>query len=215
MKKATISVSFLTADFSKIEEEIKSIATTGVDWIHCDVMDGKFVPNTTFDWTLIEKINQWTDLPLDVHLMISNPEDCVENYCKAGADVITFHFESTQKPLEVIEKIKKHGKKAGIAVNPSTSTNELKPYLDLIDMALVMSVIPGFPKQKFILHTLDRIENLRKLNPELLIEVDGGIYPHNVQEVYNAGCDVVVAGNAIFSQEDRPLAVKLLRGNRI
>ena len=171
-----IAPSILSSDFSKLEEEIKAVEKAGADLLHLDVMDGHFVPNITFGAPVIRSIRKCTKLPFDVHLMIENPEKYIDDFLNSGADIITFHIESTGKILENIEKIKKSGKKVGISLKPKTDLNEILPFLDKIDVVLVMSVEPGFSGQKFIFSTVEKIKKLRKFIDEkklsTLIEVD-------------------------------------------
>ncbi|GIW25254.1 ribulose-phosphate 3-epimerase [Meiothermus sp.] len=208
MPKLLVAPSILTADFARLGEQIREAEAAGVDWIHLDVMDGRFVPNLTFGPLVVEAIRRVTRLPLDVHLMIVEPERYLKDFAQAGADWITVHFEATPHAHRAVQQIKELGKKAGLALNPATPLEAMLPLLPELDLALLMSVNPGFGGQKYIPGSTERIRRLRglrdHLNPSCLIEVDGGIKPENVAEVYRAGVDVVVAGSALFN--NRPVA---------
>ncbi len=211
MKKVFISPSILTADFARLAEECKSLHKSGADWIHCDVMDGIFVPNLTFGMPIVASLRKCVVLPLDVHLMITEPKRYVEQFAKAGADIITFHIESTNDVIGTIELIKKYGKKVGLSIKPNTPVEELLPYKGMFDMILVMSVEPGFGGQSFIEGSLQKIATARQLFPDVLIEVDGGISSKNSANVVQAGANVLVAGSAIFNATNRSEAIDLLR----
>ena len=212
MKKVFISPSILTADFARLEQECKSLQKSGADWIHCDVMDGVFVPNLTFGMPILSSIRKCVVLPLDVHLMIVEPKRYVEQFAKAGADIITFHVEATKYPAEVIQQIKATGAKAGIVLNPRTPVEVVYPFIKDVDMVLVMTVEPGFGGQKFMTPCLSKIKQLAAWKEELGldydIEVDGGININNAREVVEAGATVVVAGSAVFEKEDIGAAAK-------
>ncbi len=203
--------SILTADLARLKEAIEEAQAAGVDWIHLDVMDGLFVPNLTFGPILVEAVRRVTSLPLDVHLMIVQPERYLEDFAQAGADHITVHFEATYHPHRAVQKVKELGKKAGLAVNPATPLEAFEPLLPELDLALLMSVNPGFGGQRYIPTATPRLRRLKemrdRLNPGCLIEVDGGVNRKTVAEVYRAGADVVVAGSALFN--DRPVAENL------
>ncbi len=203
--------SILTADLSRLAEAIGEAEAAGVDWIHLDVMDGVFVPNLTFGPLLVEAVRRVTALPLDVHLMIVNPERYLEDFARAGAVLITVHYEATPHAHRAVQKIKELGKKAGLAINPATPLEAFEPLLPELDLALLMSVNPGFGGQKYIPRSTERLRRLKAmrdaLNPRCLIEVDGGVNLSTVAEVYRAGADVAVAGSALFN--DRPVAENL------
>lgn len=203
--------SILTADLTRLKEAIAEAEAAGVDWIHLDVMDGLFVPNLTFGPLLVEAVRRVTDLPLDVHLMIVQPERYLEDFAQAGADHITVHFEATYHPHRAVERVKELGKKAGLAVNPGTPLEAFEPLLPELDLALLMSVNPGFGGQRYIPTATARFKRLKemrdRLNPGCLIEVDGGVNRQTVAEVYRAGADVAVAGSALFN--GRPVAENL------
>lgn len=203
--------SILTADLARLKEQIAEAEAAGVDWIHLDVMDGVFVPNLTFGPLLVEAVRRVTALPLDVHLMIVQPERYLEDFARAGADHITVHFEATYHPHRAVQKVKELGKKAGLAVNPATPLEAFEPLLPELDLALLMSVNPGFGGQRYIPASTGRLRRLKemrdRLNPACLIEVDGGVNKDTVAEVYRAGADVAVAGSALFNR--RPVADNL------
>lgn len=203
--------SILTADLARLGEAIREAEAAGVDWIHLDVMDGVFVPNLTFGPLLVEAVRRVTALPLDVHLMIVQPERYLEDFARAGADVITVHFEATPHAHRAVQRVKELGKKAGLAVNPATPLEAFEPLLPELDLALLMSVNPGFGGQRYIPASTGRLRRLKemrdRLNPACLIEVDGGVNKDTVAEVYRAGADVAVAGSALFNR--RPVADNL------
>jgi len=203
--------SILTADLARLKEAIEEAEAAGVDWIHLDVMDGVFVPNLTFGPILVEAVRRVTRLPLDVHLMIVNPERYLEDFARAGADVITVHFEATPHAHRAVQKVKELGKKAGLAINPATPLSAFEALLPELDLALLMSVNPGFGGQKYIPQSTERLRRLKAmrdaLNPACLIEVDGGVNRATVAEVYRAGADVAVAGSALFN--DKPVRENL------
>ena len=216
MKKVQIAPSILSADFSKMGEEILSLEKSGADIVHCDVMDGVFVNNITFGIKMIEDIRKLTTLPLDCHLMIVNPEKYVERFAKAGADYITVHYEACKDNLkEVLTLIKSTGVKCGAVINPDTPVEKIADVLPLCDMVLVMSVFPGFGGQKFIPEALDKLRALRGLidglGKEILLEIDGGVHAGNVEEIKAAGADVIVAGSAVFNAENRAEMIAKLK----
>ncbi|MBO1437803.1 ribulose-phosphate 3-epimerase [Meiothermus sp. CFH 77666] len=216
MPEFLVAPSILTADFARLGEQIQEAEAAGVDWIHLDVMDGRFVPNLTFGPLVVEAIRKVTGLPLDVHLMIVEPERYLKDFAQAGADWITVHAEATPHAHRAVQQIKELGKKAGLAINPATPLEALLPLLPELDLALLMSVNPGFGGQKYIATSTERIRRLRamrdELNPGCLIQVDGGIKPENVAEVYRAGADVVVVGSALFNNQPVSDNMKKLLG---
>ncbi len=203
--------SILTADLARLKEQIEEAEAAGVDWIHLDVMDGVFVPNLTFGPLLVEAVRRVTALPLDVHLMIVQPERYLEDFARAGADYITIHVEATPHAHRAVQRVKELGKRAGLAVNPATPLEAFEPLLPELDLALLMSVNPGFGGQRYIPASTGRLRRLKemrdRLNPACLIQVDGGVNKDTVAEVYRAGADVAVAGSALFNR--RPVAENL------
>ena len=201
-----LAPSILSADFCTLGDDIAQIETGGADYIHIDVMDGVFVPNISFGFPVLKAIRKATAKCLDVHLMIVEPERYVARFAEAGADVVTFHYEATYNPKGCIEMIRNAGAKVGVSIKPATSVEGLRDILPQIDLVLIMSVEPGFGGQTFIPASLEKIAQLRALADELgtetIIEVDGGISSHNAHEVFGAGADVLVAGNAVFGAED-------------
>ena len=206
MKKIQISPSILSADFSQLGNEIKKLEQGGADLIHVDVMDGHFVPNLTIGPPVIKNLRKYTNLPFDVHLMISPVHEYIEKYADAGADIITIHPEATEDLKESINLIKKFDKKAGVSLNPKTEIETLIDEIENIDLVLVMSVNPGFGGQKFMPEVLDKIKELKKIKDKnkyhFDIEVDGGINFSNSKIVLEAGADILVSGTTVFKEND-------------
>ena len=206
MKKIQISPSILSADFSQLGNEIKRLEEGGADMIHVDVMDGHFVPNLTIGPPVIKRLRNCTKLLFDVHLMISPVHKYIEDYSKAGADIITIHPEATDNLIDSIEHIRKLNKKVGVSLNPDTKLNIIENILDKIDLVLIMSVFPGFGGQKFIPETIKKIEDLKKIKDEnnysFDIEVDGGINFSNSKDVISAGANILVSGTTIFKENN-------------
>jgi ribulose-phosphate 3-epimerase len=198
-----ISPSILSADFGNLQKEIEMLNGSCADWIHLDVMDGVFVPNISFGLPVVKAVSRLADKPLDVHLMIVNPEKYVEKFCKAGASILTVQYEACVHLHGIVQQIKSFGMKAGISLNPHTPVSSVENIIADIDLLLIMSVNPGFGGQKFIPKSLAKIGQARELitrsGSGALIEVDGGIYLENAEAIYSAGADVLVSGNAIFS----------------
>ena len=216
MKQIKIAPSILSADFSKMGEEVASLEACGADVVHCDVMDGVFVNNITFGIKMVEDIRKKTSLPLDCHLMIVHPEKYVERFAKAGADIITVHWEACQDNLkEVLELIKSTGVKCGAVINPDTPVDKIRDVIPTCDMVLVMSVFPGFGGQKFIPSALDKLREIRAVIDEsgkdIDLEIDGGVTAENVEEIKAAGANVIVAGSAVFKAADRAAMIASLK----
>jgi len=201
-----IAPSILSADFSRLGEEIRRVEDAGADWIHVDVMDGAFVPNITVGPFILEAVRKVTALPLDVHLMIERPEQYISEFADAGADIITVHFEACIHLHRTIQAIKEKGKKAGVSVNPATPLVSIKYVLDDIDLLLIMSVNPGFGGQRFIPSALEKIKKARQMvdksGAKVSIEVDGGVKLENIGEVASAGADIFVSGSGVFGTGD-------------
>ncbi|MFL0268223.1 ribulose-phosphate 3-epimerase [Candidatus Clostridium radicumherbarum] len=197
-----IAPSILSADFSILGSEVSELEKYGADFIHIDVMDGRFVPNITFGPPIIKSIKKYSRLPFDVHLMIEEPSRYIEDFVKAGADIITVHYEADKHIDRTINYIKSFNVKAAVALNPGTPVSNIKDIVKELDMVLIMSVNPGFGGQKFIDYSKDKIRELREMansnNPGLLIEVDGGIDRNNIGQIVKSGANVIVAGSAVF-----------------
>ncbi|MFD0771047.1 ribulose-phosphate 3-epimerase [Bacillus sp. CGMCC 1.60114] len=211
-----IAPSILSADFSRLGEEIKDVEKGGADYIHVDVMDGHFVPNITIGPLIVEAIRPITSLPLDVHLMIENPDQYIPAFAKAGADIITVHVEACPHLHRTIQLIKSQGIKAGVVLNPHTPVSMIEHVLEDIDMVLLMTVNPGFGGQKFIHSVLSKIKQVadmvRERNLQVEIEVDGGVNVETAKLCVEAGANVLVAGSAVYNQKDRGAAIAAIRG---
>ena len=210
-----IAPSLLSCDFSQMGQEIKRMELAKADFMHLDVMDGHFVPNITFGAPVIKTVRSYTDVPFDVHLMISEPLKYIDDFADAGADIITFHVESDSDIKETIEKIKSRGVKPGLVIKPNTPSSAVFPYLSDLYMVLIMTVEPGFGGQSFMEDMLPKVSEIRseadKVNPQLLIEVDGGIAENTIAKASKAGVDICVAGTAVFKAEDSAQAIANLK----
>lgn len=216
MTELRVAPSILSADLGRLREEIADVANAGADWIHVDVMDGRFVPNLTFGPVIVKAARAATTLPVDVHLMIVEPERYLEEFAAAGADYLSVHQETCVHLQRTLRQIRDLGKKAGVVLNPATPESTLEYVMDDVDLILVMSVNPGFGGQTFLDSQLPKLENIaRRLQQrgltEVALEIDGGIGPSTVKSVVDAGATVVVAGSAVFGQKDRRAALAALR----
>ncbi|MEW6056440.1 MAG: ribulose-phosphate 3-epimerase [Bdellovibrionota bacterium] len=215
-QKKLIAPSILSADFARLAEELKKVEQAKADWIHVDVMDGHFVPNITIGPVVVESLRKVTKLPLDVHLMIEKPDDYIPHFVKAGADIVTVHQEAIYHLHRSINLIRDLGAKAGVSINPATPVETLIDILPEVDLVLVMTVNPGFGGQKMIRSCIEKIRKLNALRKEkkldFLIEADGGIAPDTIAEISEAGCDVFVAGSAIFKAKDYAAVIDQMRG---
>lgn len=212
-----IAPSILSADFSKLGEEIKDVEKGGADYIHVDVMDGHFVPNITIGPLIVEAIRPVTALPLDVHLMIENPDQYIEAFAKAGADYITVHVEACRHLHRTIHHIKSFGVKAGVVLNPATPVNAIEHIIDDVDMVLLMTVNPGFGGQKFIHSVLPKISAVKEMADakglDIEIEIDGGVNEETAKLCIEAGANVLVAGSAVYNEVDRAQAIASIKGS--
>lgn len=213
-----VAPSILSADFADMKSAVRMLKEIKADMIHCDVMDGIFVPNITFGMKMIADIRKLTDMPLDVHLMITHPERYIEQFCQAGANIVTVHAESTEHLHRAVQNIKACGARPGVVLNPATPVEAIKYVLPDVDFVLLMSVDPGYGGQEFIPQTLDKIKELRllakKMNRKIDIEIDGGINEVTARMAEEAGADILVAGNAIFSSKNPAEFIQILRGKK-
>ncbi len=208
--KKLLAPSILSADFSNLSQQIRSVELGGADLIHCDIMDGRFVPNLTFGPIIINAVRKITNLPIDAHLMVEKPESLIDDFISAGVNYLTIHQEAVIHLHRMVEYIKSNGVKAGVSINPATPVSSLKEILEYVDLVLIMSVNPGFGGQKFIPSCLRKIKELvtirKEMNYNFLIEVDGGITKENIKEISNAGCDIFVVGWSIFGNDNKAAA---------
>jgi len=212
MSKVIISPSILSADFANLERDIKRVEKAGADWLHVDVMDGHFVPNITIGVPVVKSIKKVASIPLDVHLMIENPEKYIEPFAKAGADILTFHYEAVQDVKSVIDLIKSFGVKAGMSIKPKTNAKEVIKYLNDLDLLLVMTVEPGFGGQSFMSDCADKLPIIKQnAKDNLIIQVDGGINAETAKICTSKGANSLVAGNYVYNSQDIQKAIESLR----
>ena len=215
LEDVLVAPSILSADFTKLGQELDDISSA--DLVHYDVMDGHFVPNLTFGPDILRQVKRRTNLPVDAHLMISNPDEMVVWYLEAGADLVSFHLEAAVHAHRLVQQIKSYGAKAAIAINPATPVSSLEAILDDLDMVLVMTVNPGFGGQSFIESSITKLRALRRMmrehgvNP--LVQVDGGVSAKNAERIVEAGANVLVAGSAVFKETDRAATISAIRDN--
>ncbi|MCZ7646594.1 MAG: ribulose-phosphate 3-epimerase [Planctomycetota bacterium] len=212
--KTLIAPSVISADWARLKDELQAIEAAGADWLHVDVMDGHFVPNMTFGPFVVEALNRLTDLPLDCHLMIQQPERYVERFVKGGADWISVHPEAEGNPRQALELAMKHGAKAALALKPATAVWAADPFKDILEMLLIMTVNPGFSGQQMMTQCLPKYKEAReRFGPKLLLEIDGGVKDENAAAVREAGAQVIVAATAVFGETDYKKAIRGLRGS--
>ena len=213
--KHLIAPSILSADFANLQRDVEMINNSQADWFHVDVMDGVFVPNISFGFPVLKAVKQYSKKPLDVHLMIVDPDKFTQAFKDAGAEILTVHYEACTHLNRTIDLIQKAGAKAGVVLNPATPVLMLEDIIEMVDLVLLMSVNPGFGGQKFIKNTYKKIAETKDLilsnNSRALIEVDGGVNLENASKLFEAGADVLVAGNAVFSAEDPAKTIELLK----
>jgi ribulose-phosphate 3-epimerase len=211
-----VSPSILSCDFARLGEEVLAVDQAGADWVHVDVMDGHFVDNLTIGPPVVASLKKITKSPLDVHLMIEKPDKSIDQYIKAGADLLTIHVESTIAVGDTLKRIRSSGVKPGITMRPQTSVYEIEKYLELVDLVLIMTVNPGWSGQSFMLDQVEKIKFIKswayKNNPDLFVEVDGGINPETAKICRDAGANVFVAGNAVFKSGDYKKAISDIKG---
>jgi ribulose-phosphate 3-epimerase len=214
MARARVAPSILACDFARLAEEIQAVEAAGADWIHCDIMDGHFVDNISFGPAIVERVRRLTNLPLDVHLMIEHADHYVPRFVKAGANSITVHVEAEAKHdvSKTLQQIRESGCRVGLTLNPETSFDRVEPFLDQIEMLLVMTVHPGFGGQPFRADQLEKVQRASSLGRKIDIEVDGGINPETAAQAIEAGANVLVAGTSIFHTGDYAKAIRDLKG---
>lgn len=208
-----VAPSILSADFANMGNAVSKLKDWDADFVHFDVMDGVYVTNITFGMPMCEAIRPYTTLPLDVHLMIVEPERYVERFCKAGADIVTFHPEVSKNVDLTLELIKKENKKCGLALNPDKEINLILPYLDKLDLVVIMGVYPGYGGQKLKPEVLDKVRALKKIKSDLLIELDGGVTVENAKAILESGVDILVGGSCVFGASDPKETIRLLKSS--
>ena len=212
MNKIIIAPSILSSDFANLESEIKKLEKNGADWVHVDVMDGHFVPNLTIGAPVVKALRRVTNIPLDVHLMIENPEKYIKDFALAGSDIITFHYEASKNNVnEIIDLIRSYGKKVGLSIKPKTKVSEIEKYIKDVDLVLIMTVEPGFGGQKFMPDCAEKIKEIKNISMQVIVEVDGGINIETASYCKKLGVDALVAGNYIFSSDNIKEAIASLR----
>lgn len=215
MSKVKVAPSILSADFAKMAEAVENLKDWGADWVHCDVMDGVYVPNITFGMPMVKALRKYSDMFFDVHLMITEPEKYVGEFCDCGADMVTFHPEASTNPQLALDIIKEKGKKCGVVLNADQPFNVIEPYLDQVDMVLIMTVQAGFGGQSFKVDRLEMARKAKSIKDEkgyhYHIQLDGGVSPENIKTCVEAGADVVVAGSAVFKATSPKDAVKSMQ----
>lgn len=214
-----VAPSILSADFGNMERDVRNLALWGADLVHCDVMDGVFVPNLTFGMPMVAAVRKASALPLDVHLMITKPERYALEFVRAGADAVTFHPEASERPEQLLQEIKKSGAKCGFALNPDVPFERFQHLVPFADIIVVMSVYAGFGGQKLIPECLEKLKEIKRFlvenAPNVILEIDGGITEENAAEARNAGADWIVAGSAVFRSDDPARTVRVLKGKSI
>ncbi len=212
MNKIIIAPSILSSDFANLESEIKKLERNGADWVHVDVMDGHFVPNLTIGAPVVKALRRVTNIPLDVHLMIENPEKYIKDFALAGSDIITFHYEAAKNNVDyLIGLIRSYGKKVGLSIKPKTKVSEIEKYIKDVDLVLIMTVEPGFGGQKFMPDCAEKIREIKNISKQVIVEVDGGINIETATQCKKLGVDALVAGNYIFSSDNIKEAIASLR----
>ena len=212
MNKIIIAPSILSSDFANLESEIKKLEKNGADWVHVDVMDGHFVPNLTIGAPVVKALRRVTNIPLDVHLMIENPEKYIQDFALAGSDIITFHYEASKNNVDdLIAMIRSYGKKVGISIKPKTKVSEIEKYIKDVDLILIMTVEPGFGGQKFMPDCAEKISEIKNISKQVIVEVDGGVNIETATYCKKLGVDALVAGNYIFSSDNIKEAIASLR----
>lgn len=215
-KQIKVAPSILSGDFANMGDTVRQVSEWGADYVHVDVMDGTFVKNLTFGMPMVKAIKKYSDIPLDVHLMIVNPENYVEEFVNCGADIVSFHPNATEKIDETIDKIHALGAKAGLAINPDIPVSEIMPYIDKLDMVVIMGVYAGFGGQKYIKEVDEKIKEVSALiessGRDIELEVDGGVTEENASEIASIGANVLVGGSSVFKSTCPTRTIKILKG---